>query len=182
MGASLDSYASKRLGASIVALLLFMLVVRIVYIAVDEPRNLSRPAYILKGLVMDHPPGAAPLPPEPSPNWPVALATADIAAGQRLSDQCAACHDLSPTATNQIGPPLFGILNRARASQPGFVYSDAMRSQHDPWTPQTLFTFIRDPQLYVPESRMSLGGIANAQDRINLIAYLESLQGRRLIK
>jgi cytochrome c len=178
----LDSYASKRLGASIVALLLFMLVVRIVYIAVEEPRNLSRPSYILKGLVMDHPPGAAPLPPEAAPNWPVALAAADLAAGQHLSEQCAACHDLSAAATNQIGPPLFGILNRARASQPGFVYSDAMRSGHDPWTSQALFTFIRDPQLYVPGSRMSLGGIANAQDRINLIAYLESLQRGRSIK
>jgi cytochrome c len=182
MGASLDSYASKRLGVSIAALLLFMLVVRIVYIAVEEPRNLSRPGYILKGLVMDHPPGAAPLPPEPSPNWPVALAAADVAAGQRLSEQCAACHDLSAAATNQIGPPLFAILNRPRASQPGFVYSDAMRSRHDPWTPQALFTFIRDPQLYVPESRMSLGGIADARQRINLIAYLAGLQRERLTK
>ena len=179
MGASLDSYASKRLGASIAALLLFMLLVRIVYIAVDEPRNLSRPAYILKGLVMDHPPGAAPLPPEPSPNWPQVLAKADIVAGQRLSEQCSACHDLSAKATNQIGPPLLGILNRERASQPGFVYSEAMRSRHDPWTAQALFTFIRDPQLYVPGSRMSLGGIADAQDRINLIAYLHSLPGEQ---
>jgi cytochrome c len=178
----LDSYASKRLGASIVALLLFMLLVRVIYVAVEEPRNLFRPGYILKGVVMDHPPGAAPLPPEPSPNWPAALATADVAAGQRLSGQCAACHDLSATATNQIGPPLFGILNRPRASQPGFVYSEPMQSQHDPWTPQRLFTFIRDPQLYVPGSRMSLGGIADAQDRINLIAYLRSLKGERLPK
>jgi cytochrome c len=104
------------------------------------------------------------------------LPTADAAAGQRLSQQCAGCHDLTAAATNQIGPPLFGIINRARASQPGFVYSSAMQSRHDPWTPDALYTFLRDPQLAVPQTRMSLGGLPDAQDRINLIAYLAGLQ------
>ena len=170
----LDSYSSKRLGAAMAAVLLFMLVVRIAYIAFYEPRNLLRPEYILKGLVMAHPPGAAPLPGETLPNWPTVLSTADAAAGQRLSQQCAGCHDLTAASTNQIGPPLFGIVNRDRDSQPGFVYSSAMQSRHDPWTPDALYTFLRDPQVAVPETRMSLGGLPNPQDRINLIAYLES--------
>jgi len=171
----LDSYNGKNLGVAMLAVLLIMLLIRVAYIAVYEPRNLVRPGYILKGLVMAHPPGAAPLPAETLPNWPVLLADADIGAGRSLSQQCLACHDLSPAATNQIGPPLFGVVNRARASRPGFVYSAAMRGRHDPWTPDTLFTFLRDPQLYVPGTRMGFAGILDVRQRIDLIAYLQRL-------
>ena len=171
----MDTLTTKTLALCVAAVLLFMLLVRIVYIAVEEPRNLSRPGYIVMGLVMPHPPGAAPLPAEAQPDWTAALMKADRVAGASLSQQCAGCHDLSATATNQIGPPLYGILGRARATNPGFNYSGAMLSQHDPWTAPALFAFLRDPQLSVPGTRMSSSGIPDAQQRINLIAYLQSL-------
>ena len=41
------------------------------------------------------------------------------------------------------------------------------------WTPQTLDTFIADPQATVPANRMPYAGMADAGDRADLIAYLQ---------
>ncbi len=153
-------------------MLALILLIRVTYVAVEEPRNLTRPAYILKGIVIDHPAGGAPLPPEPLPHWASALPAANLKAGQRLSQQCVGCHDLSTARKNQIGPALFGILGRPRASVSNFAYSGALRRNHDPWTLDELFEFLRNPQLYAPGTSMGFAGFQAAQQRIDLIAYL----------
>jgi cytochrome c len=73
-----------------------------------------------------------------------------------------------------FGPPLHGLMGRPRASFLGFVYSEAMRAERAPWTADALFEFLRDPQLSVPGTRMGFGGLPDAQQRIDLIAYLRS--------
>jgi len=40
------------------------------------------------------------------------------------------------------------------------------------WTPQTLDTFIADPQKAVPANRMPYSGMPDARDRADLIADL----------
>ena len=41
------------------------------------------------------------------------------------------------------------------------------------WTPQTLDTYIADPQKEVPGNRMPYAGMPDAADRADLIAYLQ---------
>jgi cytochrome c2 len=41
------------------------------------------------------------------------------------------------------------------------------------WTPQSLGTFIADPQKEVPANRMPYAGMPDARDREDLIAYLQ---------
>jgi cytochrome c len=170
----MDASSARLFTRSILGVLIFILLVRLVSVAVYEPRNLARPAYVLKGLVMSNPPGGAPLPAEPMPDWHTALATADIAAGQKVSERCIGCHDLTKVGQNVVGPNLYGVVGRARASRPGYVYSGAMQALPGAWTPDALFEFLRAPQLDIPGTKMAYAGVPDAQERINLIAFMRS--------
>jgi cytochrome c len=109
------------------------------------------------------------------PDFATAIPAADMAAGKATSQQCQQCHDLSKGGPDKIGPNLWNIVNRPRASHPGYSYSSAMGAGHDPWTYDKLFTYLESPQTMVPGTKMSFAGIKSTQQRINLIAYLRTL-------
>ena len=46
----------------------------------------------------------------------------------------------------EIGPPLYGVVDRASASIAGFAYSDAMKSKGGTWTFDELDKFIANPK------------------------------------
>ena len=96
----------------------------------------------------------------------------DAARGEQRFRECAACHSVEP-GVNNVGPSLAGLFGRAAGSLPDFRYSAAMRKSGITWTPQTLDTFIADPQKRVPANRMPYAGMPDAGDRADLIAYLE---------
>ena len=73
---------------------------------------------------------------------------------------------------NNVGPSLHGVFERKAGELPDFRYSPAMKRSGITWTPQTLDTFIADPQKMVPANRMPYAGMADADDRADLIAYL----------
>ena len=111
------------------------------------------------------------------PDWGVVLDKADVAAGQTTFAKCQACHNNASGGPNQIGPNLFGVVGRPTASHPDFAYSDAMKAHAKDsanWTYDQIFQFLNGPQGWVPGTKMSFAGIHDAQDRINVIAYLRS--------
>src|SRR5581483_511855 len=65
-------------------------------------------------------------------------------------------------------------LGRPRGSEAGFSYSTAMASDHSPWTYDKIFKFVKQPQSYVPGTKMTFAGLPSAKDRINLIAFLRT--------
>ena len=75
---------------------------------------------------------------------------------------------------NKIGPNLWGVVGRPRASHPGFDYSSAMSANHDPWTYDKLFVYLKSPSDMVPGTKMTFAGIVSAQQRINLLAFLRT--------
>ncbi len=164
----------RKYGGTVLATLAVLILIRFAYVAIFEPRNLTRPVYILEGLVVATPPGGAPLPPEPLPDWSAVLPRANLEDGSMLSRQCIGCHDLSAAMKTVFGPALHGVIGRARASVPGYDYSTAMRANRTPWTLDALFEYLRNPQLYVPGTKMSFAGLPDAQQRIELLAYLRS--------
>ncbi len=101
-------------------------------------------------------------------------ATADAAAGEKTFSKCKSCHNVE--GKNMTGPHLNGVVGRARGSVEGFVYSDAMASKHDPWTPEEIWTFIKAPKDYVPGTKMGFAGLADPKDRANVVAYLSTLK------
>ena len=103
-----------------------------------------------------------------------ARADGDAARGEAKFQDCAACHKLEPGANN-VGPSLHGIFTRKAGELADFRYSPAIKRSGIVWSPETLDTFITDPQAMVPGNRMPYAGMANASDRADLIAYLQKV-------
>ncbi|HEY2049828.1 MAG TPA: cytochrome c family protein [Caulobacteraceae bacterium] len=120
----------------------------------------------------------APAPADLPPDWGTVLPKADVAAGQAATAVCQACHNFSAAGTNMIGPGLYGVEGRKPGSHPGFAYSSAMETfaQKQPvWDYEHIYEFIKNPQQYMPGSKMTFAGLKDPQTRINVIAYLHTL-------
>ena len=103
------------------------------------------------------------------------LASADAAAGEKVFAKCKACHKLD--GNDATGPHLNGVVGRNIAAVAGFAYSDAMKANGDkPWTPEHLDHFLLSPKADTPGTKMSFAGLPKAEDRANLIAFLQTQQ------
>lgn len=102
------------------------------------------------------------------------MATADIGKGSKVFKKCAACHKITDGA-NATGPYLYGVVDRPVASAVGFGYSGPMTEKGGTWTAEALDAFLTKPSAEVPGTSMSFSGLKKQNDRVNLIAYLESL-------
>ena len=101
-----------------------------------------------------------------------AWADGDAARGEKKFEECAACHKIAPGEDN-VGPSLHGVFGRKAGTLTDFRYSPALKRSGITWTPQTLDTFLADPQKVIPANRMPYAGLADASDRTDLIAYLQ---------
>lgn len=113
---------------------------------------------------------------EEGPDFATLYAAADAAAGEKVFAKCKACHKVD--GSNATGPHLDGVVDRAKASVGGFGYSDAMAAHaSEQWSPENLDAFLTNPRTYLPGNKMSFAGLPKAEDRANLIKYLDSLGG-----
>lgn len=97
---------------------------------------------------------------------------ADLSAGQASYAKCMGCH--SPEY-NRTGPLHCGLLGRQSASVKGYDYSQAMRNAGIVWNIDTLNRFLQAPLEIVPGTSMGFAGIPNNEERLNLIAWLATL-------
>jgi cytochrome c len=117
-------------------------------------------------------------PVEEGPSFEELFAAADVAAGEDAFRACAACHAIV-AGENGTGPYLHGVVGRPVQSAQGFeAYSGALIAANpDAWTPVELNHFIENPGEYADGTTMSYPGMRKVEDRANLIAYLDSLDG-----
>jgi cytochrome c len=101
------------------------------------------------------------------------FAMADAGRGERVFGKCRACHQLEVGA-NATGPYLHGVVGREVAAVDGFNYSGALKEQADVWTEENLYAFLEDPSGWAPGTSMSFAGLDSWEDRVNIIAYLET--------
>jgi cytochrome c2 len=101
-----------------------------------------------------------------------ARADGDATRGEKRFEECATCHSIQ-AGVNGVGPSLHDVFGRKAGGLDDYRYSPAMRRSGVTWTPQTLDTFVADPQKAVPNNRMPFAGMPDAADRADLIAYLE---------
>jgi len=173
----MDSWEWNKIIGAVLGTLLFIMVIRIASDAIFEKPELAKPGYNVPGVVTTQvastqPAAAAE---EPLPDFGTVLPTADTAKGKDISGRCEQCHDLSKGGPNKIGPNLYGVVGRARATHPGFDYSAAMKAKGGDWSYDELFKFLKQPQAYIPGTKMTFAGLRSPQDRIDLIAYLRTL-------
>ena len=119
---------------------------------------------------------AAPVEAAPEVDFAVVMASADAAAGEGLFKNCRACHSLEADK-NGAGPSLYGVVGRAVQAAAGFNYSGSLAAVADVWDAEHLNGFLADPKNYAPGTSMSFKGLSKVEDRANLIAYLDSLDG-----
>ncbi|WP_366657723.1 c-type cytochrome [Fodinicurvata sp. EGI_FJ10296] len=113
--------------------------------------------------------------PEGLPDVRPLLASADPSAGESLTRACTTCHTFEEGGPNRVGPNLWGVVGGAMAHAADFNYSSAVQSRADEggeWTFENLNAFIENPRGYLPGTNMSYAGMGDAEDRANLIAWM----------
>lgn len=101
-------------------------------------------------------------------------ATVAISRGERLFLQCRACHTLRRGEPHTVGPNLAGIFDRAAATADGYSYSAALRQAALVWDEATLDRWLANPSTLVPGTSMAFVGLAAADQRGALIAWLRT--------
>lgn len=104
----------------------------------------------------------------------------DPAAGQRVFNQCRACHTIEQGGRNQVGPNLHGVFGRKAASLENFRYSENLKelgSKGHTWSEETLRPYLTNPKDVAPRGIMSFAGIRNPQQLNDLLAYLKQASG-----
>lgn len=114
---------------------------------------------------------AGPIGPEPILGL---IATADVAKGESLHKQCAACHDFTKGGANRVGPNLWGVVGRKHGSHEGFAYSDDMKAHPGNWTYSDLNHFLWKPKSFIAGTKMNFIGIKKPEDRAAIIAWLRT--------
>ncbi|MDJ0630404.1 MAG: cytochrome c family protein [Rhodobacter sp.] len=104
------------------------------------------------------------------------FASADPAEGEGLFRACRSCHKVEDGA-NGTGPHLFGVVGRSVGSVDGFSYSGNLVAVAETWGPEELNGFLENPKEYAPGTKMVYRGMSDVEDRANLIAWLDSLDG-----
>jgi cytochrome c len=101
---------------------------------------------------------------------------ADVTSGQLVfNNVCRTCHSIRE-GDNRLGPHMRGIIGRKAGSLPNYSYSSAIRGANFVWDEENLDRFIANPDETVPGNNMKpYGGLASAESRGKLIAFLKTL-------
>ena len=105
----------------------------------------------------------------------------DATKGEKVFLKCKACHTIAKGGAHRIGPNLWGIIGKVAGKQEGFRYSKAMLDFGKKWDVATLDAYLEKPSRIVPRSRMAFIGIKDAQQRADLIAYLNKQSDKPII-
>ena len=100
------------------------------------------------------------------------LASASLAKNEKIFNKCGACHNYKKGSKSKIGPNLWDLINRQKASVSGFAYSKALSEYGGKWTFEELDEFLYKPKEYISGTKMIFLGLNNVRDRANLMLWL----------
>lgn len=146
--------------------------------ALVSPKPLVKAGYELPDNTGgDHGGGAGAAPAAAEKAEPIAkrMATADVAKGEASAKKCVSCHQFTKDGKNGTGPLLYGVLMRAKGAAPAFKYSAGLSGKGGNWDYAALDEFLTNPKAYVSGTTMGFAGIARADERANIIAYLRTM-------
>lgn len=163
---------NKMVGAFLGALLFVMglgLFSNLLY----APEPMKAPGYALPaGETKTAAPAKAAAPAEP---LPVLLAKADAKRGEAAAKPCATCHSFDKGGAAKVGPPLYGVVGRAKGAVAGFGYSDALKAKGGNWSFEDLDKLIDNPKGFIAGTKMAYAGDKDAAKRADMLLYLRSL-------
>ncbi len=98
-----------------------------------------------------------------------AHAAGDATRGEQIYQSCQDCHSLDE---NEVGPKHRGVFGRAAGTVPDYDYSEALKNAKIVWNETTLDQWLKNPQGFVPGSRMAFR-LNEAKDGADVIEYLK---------
>jgi cytochrome c len=176
------SFEANKIAGAILAAMILAMVSGIVANILVKPTPLAKQAYEVAGGAPEGATAEAAAPAGPEPIAPL-MATANADAGKAKTQQCAACHTFDKGGPNRIGPNLYGVLDSPIAEgRGGFAFSSALttKGKGQTWTLDNLNAWLFKPQQFASGTKMTFIGLPKAQDRANVIAYLNSLSDKPL--
>ena len=135
----MDSFEVNKILGAVLGTCLCLLAINIAAGAIFAPEKPAKPGYELG--VPEQPPSGKPAEQEKQQPIEQLLANADMKRGENSAKKCQACHTFNKGEPNRVGPNLYGVVGRDRASIPGFNYSAAMKGKGGKWTIEDLNTF-----------------------------------------
>lgn len=164
----MDTMTQVKIAAGVLAAWLFLLLGKWAGEGIYHTSSHGKASYVIE--VADSSGGAA----EEDIDFAALMAEADPAKGAKVFKKCTACHKAEDGA-NGAGPHLYGVVGRDVASVGGFGYSGNLIKVAQSWSPENLSGFLEAPRKYAPGTTMGFSGLKKLKDRVNLIAYLDSL-------
>src|SRR5215469_16899027 len=171
----MDSFEMNKILGALLGTCLVLLAVHIASGAIFSPRVAAKPGYVIEVKTEQAAPsgGAGAAKPAVAPIESL-LASASTQRGAQVARECELCHNLGKGEGAKIGPPLYGVVGRKVAAEPGFNFSPALKAKGGTWSFDALNTWLFNPQNDVPGTLMTFAGIPSDHQRADVIAYLNS--------
>ena len=174
----MSSFEWNKIIASVLTALIVAMAAGILSNMLVRPKPLEKPVFVVAGAEPTATASTeqAAAPPKLEPITPL-LAKADPKKGQQLTTVCQACHTFDKGGPNRIGPNLWGIITEGMAEVPNYQFSAAMEAHKgQKWTVEELNEWLYNPQHFLPGTKMTFAGFPKAENRADVIAYLQTLK------
>jgi len=155
----MSAFEWNKIIASVLTAMIVAMVAGILASELVRPRPLEKPVFLPAGAEQ------------------VAAAPAEQPAGAKLAKVCVVCHTFTKGGPNKIGPNLWEITEEGIAEVPNYQFSAALQADKGTkWDPERLNQWLYSPQSFAKGTKMTFAGFPKAQDRADVIAYLDTLK------